>query len=81
MEIVNVLRPDDNNSLGLLGYLITRDDQVHSYQISGLEDYLYLLGLTVENTCLDSGRSSRKTAVFNRYSVCPVVCCNNYKAL
>ncbi|SCX09723.1 Tellurite resistance protein TerB [Lachnospiraceae bacterium YSD2013] len=46
--------PQNPKSLGVLGYLIVLNCQVHSYEMKALEHYLGCIGLKLEETCLDA---------------------------
>ncbi len=49
-----MLKPDNHKSLGVLGYLIVLNDQVHSYEMKALLKYLDDIGVRIEDTCLDA---------------------------
>lgn len=46
--------PQHANSLALLGYLITVNQQIHSYQLEELQEYLNECNTSIHETCLPS---------------------------
>lgn len=48
------IKPDNPKSLGVLGYLIVLNNQVHSYEMKALENYLENIDAKIEDTCLDA---------------------------
>ncbi len=52
--IPELLKPENPRALGVLGYLIVLNNQVHSYELNALESYLKTVGLNLEDTCLDA---------------------------
>ena len=54
LEIPQMLKPDDPKALGVLGYLIVLNNQVHSYEMKALENYLISIETNIEDTCLDA---------------------------
>jgi len=52
MQFVPSDTPDNIETLGVLGYLIVVNKQVHSYQIDALTEYLNLLHLNMNETVL-----------------------------
>jgi len=57
------LMPSDMKSLGLLGYVITVNKQVHSYQLLVLSEYLQQFALTIEDTVLTAILDGVETAI------------------
>lgn len=56
--------PHDPNSLGVLGYVVTVNKQVHSYQVALIEEYLNQFGMSIETTvlaCILNGYESEVT--------------------
>ena len=53
-ETSQIAKPNDYKSLGVLGYLIVLNNQVHSYEMKALENYLNSIEISIENTCLDA---------------------------
>lgn len=52
--INEAIKPNNLNALGVLGYLIVLNNQVHSYELNALENYLNSIELKLEDTCLDA---------------------------
>ena len=52
MRLESYVLPNNLDSLGIIGYLIVVNRQVHSYQIDALTKYLNCLGLNIENTVI-----------------------------
>lgn len=63
MEKISFVLPKNLNSLGLLGYLIIVNEQVHSYQIECVEQYLNSCGLCIEDTCLSAIIGGKNDAI------------------
>ncbi len=53
MEFVPSGTPKNSKALGVLGYLIVVNKQVHSYQIDALTEYLNLIHLDINETSLN----------------------------
>ena len=53
-DIPRNIKPNNLKSLGVLGYLIVLNDQIHSYEMKALKNYLNEINLKIEDTCLDS---------------------------
>ena len=53
-EVFQPLKPNNPKSLGVLGYLIVLNNQVHSYEMKALENYLERTDTKIEDTCLDA---------------------------
>ena len=45
-------KPSNPNTLGLLGYLIVANKQIHNYQLEALEEYLTSIETNIIETCL-----------------------------
>ena len=54
MQIKAMEVPTQIDSLGVLGYLIVSNKQVHNYQILVLDEYVSSLGLALSDSCLSS---------------------------
>jgi len=52
MQFIPSGTPKDPASLGVLGYLIIVNKQIHSYQLAILNDYLHLLGFEISDTVI-----------------------------
>ena len=63
MEKIDFVLPTNLNSLGLLGYMIIVNKQVHSYQLECVEKYLNPYGLCLEDTCLSAVISGNGDAI------------------
>ncbi len=50
MEFIASGKPKNVNTLGLLGYLIISNNQVHSYQLETLDKYLSMIGVNISET-------------------------------
>ena len=48
------VKPADDRSYGVLGYLIVLNRQIHSYEMAALEKYLDSVDVRIEDTCLDA---------------------------
>ncbi len=53
-DIKNEVKPENPKALGVLGYLIVLNNQVHSYEMKALENYLESIETKLEDTCLDA---------------------------
>lgn len=52
MQFIPSGTPNNNDTLGVLGYLIVVNRQVHSYQVEALTEYLDMLHLNIKETVL-----------------------------
>ena len=53
MQFIPSGTPNNNDALGVLGYLIVVNRQVHSYQVDALTEYLELIHLDINETVLN----------------------------
>jgi predicted GTPase len=56
MDYINVpkfIKPNNPDSLGVLGTLIVLNKQIHSYELKVLQEYLNEVQIKMEETCLD----------------------------
>ena len=56
-------KPGNKNTLGLLGYLIVANKQVHSYQLDALEEYLQSIELCLNDTVLCDIIDGRESSI------------------
>lgn len=53
-DINQRVKPNNPKAFGVLGYLIVLNNQVHSYELKALENYLESIDTKLEETCLDA---------------------------
>lgn len=53
-DIPQIVKPSNSKALGVLGYLVVLNNQVHSYEMKALENYLNSIETSIEDTCLDA---------------------------
>lgn len=56
-------KPNNLNTLGLLGYLIVSNKQIHNYQIEVLEEYLSVIEIDISSTCLNGILDGRDESI------------------
>ncbi|MBR3342468.1 MAG: 50S ribosome-binding GTPase [Clostridiales bacterium] len=56
-------RPENPYSIGVLGYIIVINKQVHSYQVDALSDYLNYINLNIDDTVLADIIDGKDTAI------------------
>lgn len=56
-------KPNNLNTLGLLGYLIVANKQIHNYQLEALEEYLTSIETNIFETCLNEILDGRDDSI------------------